>query len=97
MNKSTLSDIVDALRLEFSVEVTGNKYSLQLKIRKKKAVLFLQTPLEMSAITFFHHSNNGGEINRGTKHIFYLLEQICNLSTEESYKTKAKPSKQTPI
>lgn len=88
MNKSTLSDTVDALRLEFSVEVNGNKYSLQLKKkREKKAILFLQTPLEMSAITFFHHSNNGGESNRGTKHIFYLLEQICNLSTEESYKT----------
>lgn len=52
MNQSTFSDIADALTLDFSVKVNGSKYSLQLK-KKRKATLFLQIHLEMTAITFF--------------------------------------------
>lgn len=39
VNQSTFSDIADALKLDFSVEVNGNKYSLQLKKKRKSYII----------------------------------------------------------
>lgn len=87
MNQSTFSDITDALTLDFSVKVNGSKYSLQLKKKKKSYIIPPDSFGNDSHNFLFHQANNGGESSRGTKHIFYILEQICHLSSARSYKT----------
>lgn len=50
MNQSTFSDTADALKLDFSGEVNGNKYSLQLK---KKRYIILPDSLGNDSHDFF--------------------------------------------